>query len=348
MTQTAPIQRFPTGPLPGHPDARLYGLPLRVFPSLSATAYVVLVGPPQAPTYSALIDTGSGFPDSNADLAAGFAALRAQGEAVSLEGLSRIVVTHGHIDHHGGLDYVRQFSAAPLAMHEMDVPVVERWQERYVLSVRQLRHFLREAGGPPDEQARLLALYTSGKRRFVGGPVQHVLHHGQLLDGLFTVLHTPGHCPGMVCLRLGSVLLTADQLLARTMPHLSPESIRPGTGLRHYLSSLDLLGQQPGVTLALGGHEAPMPDLYARVRAVQDSHRRKLERVRAACRVPAGLTLAQITARLYPRVSGYDELLALEKVGALAEYLNVHGDLSVENLDQLARDERAAPRYRTL
>ncbi|WP_293913638.1 MBL fold metallo-hydrolase [Deinococcus sp.] len=323
-----------------HDGTLIYSLPVRVFGDFTANVYVLRRG-----DYAALIDTGSGTVQSNADLDAGFAALSDYGESLSWADLSRIVVTHGHIDHHGGLDYLRTLTAAPVAVHELDRPILSAYRERLVLTSRALQAFLVEAGVDAAGVDAFMAMYTGGKHRFKGGPIETTLHHGDVLDGVFRVIHTPGHCPGQVCLRVGEVLLSADQVLAHTTPHLSAERITPGNGLSHYLHSLDLLDAEEGVELTLAGHEEPIVDLRARTASVRDSHERKMKRILDLCSAPHNLQA--ISAELYPRVKNYDTLLALEKVGALVEYLSARGQVRVANLSQMEANPTAAPLYQT-
>ncbi|TSA80527.1 MBL fold metallo-hydrolase [Deinococcus detaillensis] len=318
----------------------IYSFPVRVFGDFLANIYVVRRG-----DYTALIDTGSGTDQSNADLLTGFSALSDLDAHITWTGLSRIVITHGHIDHHGGLDFVRTLTQAPVAVHELDQPVLSAYRERIVLTSRALRAFLHGAGVDEAGVTAFMKMYGAGKIRFVGGPVDTELHHGDLLDGLFKVIHTPGHCPGQVCLRVGEVLLSADQVLAHTTPHLSAESITPGNGLSHYLHSLDLLDAEEGIVLTLAGHEEPISDLRARTADIRASHTRKMKRILSICTTPS--SLQAITSQLYPRVKSYDTLLALEKVGALVEYLSARGEVRVANLEQMERDEEAAPLYQT-
>lgn len=318
---------------------RIYSIAMRVFETLVANAYVVVDD-----GYQALIDTGSGLPQSNADLEAGFEAVRARYDAsVRLEALSRIVLTHGHIDHYGGLDFVRLRSDAPVAIHAYDRRVIEHHRERHVLVSRGLRRFFRVAGIEGERLEAAMTTYHGSRSAFRGGPIQTVLTDRMILDERFTIHHVPGHCPGQVCLQLGDRLFSADHVLPATFPHLAPERITPWTGLAHYMEALDKIEALPGIRLTLPGHGGPITDLGLRIGQIRASNQRKLERVLRACATPR--TIAAITREVYPRVDGYDALLALEKVGAYVEHLDQIGELAVANLDEVEADEACPPRY---
>ena len=82
---------------------RIYRLRLQAFPDFFVHAHLVVGA--DTPT---LIDVESGRANSNDDLITAFAKLQADhGEKVSLADVGRIIVTHGHLDHFGGLAFVR-------------------------------------------------------------------------------------------------------------------------------------------------------------------------------------------------------------------------------------------------
>jgi len=332
-----PVTRYETDG-----GTRIYRIPVRVFPMLVANVYVVIAG-----DYVALIDTGSGLGESDDHIRSGMEQLRDEwGEHIGWDDIKRIVVTHAHIDHYGGLTAVREQTRAPIAVHELDRRVLMHYEERMVLASRALSSYLWRAGVSESNHASLMGMYSWSKGLFHSVEVATVLRDGDLLDDLFLVHHVPGHCPGQVCLQIGDVLLSADHVLAQISPHMAPESITPSTGLRHYFESLRRIAAVPDIRLALGGHEEPIHDLYGRIAQIEASHQRKLARVLDVCSEPH--TINELTKAIYPDVQSYDILLALEEIGAHVEYLDLHGELAIANLDEVAGDERAAPQYRRL
>lgn len=319
---------------------RIYRIPVRAFPTLIANVYVVIAG-----DYVALIDTGSGIGESDTDLRMGMDALRdLWNERLTWSDLDRIIITHAHIDHRGGLGFVRCLTDAPIAVHELDRRVLVNYEERLVLTSFRLAIFLHRAGVPVEKRAALMQMYSWNKERLHSVEVADVLRDGDLLDGIFQVYHTPGHCPGQVCLRIGDVLLTADHILPHTSIFLSPESLTASTGVDHYLQALRKIAVVPGVRLALGGHEEPMRDLYGSIARIEQAQQQRIERVLQVCATPR--SIADLTNTLYPDVGGYDALLALQKVGAYVEYLDQRGLLAIDNLDEVIADEQVAPCYR--
>lgn len=96
-----------------------------------------------------------------------------------------LVLTHGHMDHVGAVKGVKEATGAELAIHADDTRFLRRLSLNtlYSLSV-------------PPEPERLLG---DGDSIDIGD-----LH--------FTVLHTPGHSPGGICLLGNGVLFSGDTL----------------------------------------------------------------------------------------------------------------------------------------
>ena len=168
---------------------------------------------------------------------------------------------------------------------------------------------------------------------------------GEDLDGL-RIIHTPGHSPGHVCIGVGNILLSADHILARTVPQQWPESVAAYTGLGHYLDSLEKIERMPGFELTLAAHEQAIHDLYGRIETIRGAHVRRLDRLLDMLAAASGpLSIDEITGQLYPEVTGFRAVLAITDVGSRVEYLHQRGRLAVANLDEVEREQNAVCRY---
>ncbi|MFZ0545038.1 MAG: MBL fold metallo-hydrolase [Candidatus Promineifilaceae bacterium] len=317
----------------------IYTFPILAFPGLIANIYLLDDG-----NGLTLIDCGSGFDQSNEELLAGFEALRSQyDKAIRLEEVSTIVITHGHMDHFGGLPFVRQFTNAPIGVHPLDRRVLSNYEERVVVASGQLKIFLERAGVQGKNQDTIMSMYLWAKDRYHSTPVQFTLEESQPLFDDIPLYHVPGHCPGQLCLLVDDILLTADHVLSRTTPHQAPESITNHMGLSHYLDSLDKIDKVDGVRLALGGHEQPMTDLHGRIQEIRQLHTERLNKILDICREPH--SIAEISKTLFGMVSSYHILLALEETGAHVEYLYQRGELAAANLDEIQQAEHPVIAY---
>ena len=94
--------------------------------------------------------------------------------------IQTILLTHGHFDHVGGIRGLVQALRCPVWMHESELTLPE--------------------------------YLTDGKLYYTDGYDEgDTVTVGKLT---FTVLHTPGHTPGSVCLRCGDALFSGDTLFA--------------------------------------------------------------------------------------------------------------------------------------
>jgi glyoxylase-like metal-dependent hydrolase (beta-lactamase superfamily II) len=317
----------------------IYSFSVQSFPKLVNNIYVIDDG-----QQLILVDCGSGMESTNEEFVAGFSALADQfGKSISLSEIGTILITHGHIDHFGGLPFVRQFTDSPIGIHVLDRRVLTNHEERVIFASRRLETFLEQAGVSDEHRHGLMGVYLFAKNFYRSTPVQFLLEEENPTAGGIDVHHVPGHCPGQVCLRVDDVLLTADHILSHTTPHQAPESITNNMGLEHYLNSLTKITKVEGIRLALGGHEEPMEDVYSRIGDIKMAHQDRLSKILDICRTPK--STADISRELFGRVESYHVLLALEEAGAHVEYLYQRGELVAANLEVIEKTSRPVVTY---
>jgi glyoxylase-like metal-dependent hydrolase (beta-lactamase superfamily II) len=324
--------------------ARIFQLPLEAFPGFWVYAYLVLVD-----NFQVLIDAGSGFGVSNDHLEERLRQVAGQVEVeTGLPQLTHVLITHGHIDHFGGLSYIHAHSSAQIGVHELDLRNLTNTEERLAIVSRRLDGFLAEAGIRPDRRLELIELYRMTKLDYVPVPVDFTFNAVGMHLGPFEMLHVPGHCAGQVVIRLHDVLFSGDHVLSEISPHQAPERLVLNTGLGHYLDSLEALREWAvGIRLTLGGHNQPIEHLSSRIDEIQLVHKGRLTHILDILKTPQ--TISEVSHILFNQVHGYNVLLALEETGAHVEYLYQHGLLTISNLDELESSNGPLPiRYQAL
>ncbi|KAA3648703.1 MAG: MBL fold metallo-hydrolase [Chloroflexi bacterium] len=318
--------------------ARIFQMPLEAFPSFWVHSYLVIVD-----DYRVLIDTGSNFPQSNEGLEKHLESISAEiGESLGLADLTHIFVTHGHIDHFGGLAYVKPLTDAKVGIHELDRRNLTNYEERLVVVAQRLTEFLLESGASPERVEELKEMYMFSKALFNSVEVDFTYEAEGMQIGPFDFLHVPGHCAGMVCIKLHDILFSADHVLAGISPHQAPERLTLNTGLGHYLESLQACrAWASDVGLILGGHRRPIENLGKRIDEIVAEHQQRLEKVIEMLSEPQ--TIAQVAQELFGETEGYNDLLAIEEAGAHVEYLYQRGYLGISNLDEYRQTDLPVP-----
>jgi len=320
------VRRYETGS--GIP---VYCLPVEAFPNHVTNCYLIKTDP------LILLDAGSAYPQNREDLDAAFLTLREEyGESLSLADVEVHIISHGHIDHFGGLNYVLEQSGARLGIHELDAPVIAKFRERLIHGTKSLHHYLDRTGLSAEHIETILAMHYQSREIFKATPPDFTFTEGPLPGLPLTAYHVPGHCPGQVCLQLDDILFSTDHVLAHVTPLQAPESIMRNTGLGHYLQSLRAVRDLPGIRLALPAHEDPIDDFSGRVEAIIAFHGERLEKTLALCDAP--INIKDIARGLFGERRNHHVFLALLEAGAHVEYLYERGLLSVSNLDEV-RDE---------
>lgn len=325
---------------------RIYQMRAETFPGHVNWVYFVAGQTPSGEDIALLWDVGSGVSTTNEEIEEDLDVVHrvfAEKNA-RFDRLTQIVISHAHIDHFGGAVYFTEKAPqAPLAVHELDARVLEAFEERLVVASKDLGVFMKRSGLARDRIDELEAMHRLSKELFRSVRVERRLRHRQRIANRYEVIHTPGHCPGHICLRVGDHLLVADQVLDPITPNIPPQSITPFTGLENYINGLVRLRAVDGIAIALPAHAEVITDLGGRIDAILEHHRARLEKVYEGASSP--MTIAEIAELLYGERDGYDVLLAITEAGAHVEYLNEMGRLSIANLDEVQAERDPVIRY---
>ncbi len=302
----------------------IFSISINVFDDFWGNVYVL-----DHPEALVLVDTGSGLAKSNQGIEQGLQEIATHhGRHFDVQDFEIILITHGHIDHFGGLPFLAEASKAEIWVHPDDSKILTDYTSRLQSTIRKLERFLLGAGVRSEDRESLLEVYRWGKDHYRSQPAEPCLTEGLLDPFGFRIRHVPGHCPGHICIQADDILLTGDHVLARISPHLAPEAITANTGMRTYLASLRRIAQLKGIRVALGGHESPIFDLAARCREIEQLHWRRLRQVEQLCHRPC--SIREMSRSLFGELRSYHVLLGLEEAGALAEFLVRERRLLVE------------------
>ncbi len=243
---------------------------------------------------------------------------------VAPKGLARIVLTHGHLEHYGAARYLvrRSRGAISVEAHREDRRFVERGLE--VPRMRYLEYY-RMMGVPLAHRLSLGALQSVFSLYADTCRVDRELSDGDSIslgDRRGTVISTPGHTRGSVCIFLEKekALFSGDHILGHITPNafvmLEEEHGLPRRlSQEEYFASLQR-AEDLGASIAFPAHGRAVENITATIEMYRAQYLRRSETILGI--LGEGEITAYATARrLFPALRG--PRLPLELFLAISE-----------------------------
>jgi glyoxylase-like metal-dependent hydrolase (beta-lactamase superfamily II) len=150
------------------------------------------------------------------------------------DNIKLIINTHGHVDHAEGNNLLKQLSGAPIAIHELET---QKLQFETADTI-----FLQDND-----------VLSLGNRKLI-------------------VIHTPGHCPGQICLyeQNTGIIFTGDHIVEGTSTgtvYVGP----PEGSVIDYIGSLRKI-QALNLTMILPGHGKTIHDPQLKIKGILEHH----------------------------------------------------------------------------
>lgn len=295
------------------------------FPGLDRVNAFVLAGDEPV-----LVDCGIFLPDEDAhgwdDLVG---ALRSCD--LSPGDVTRLVITHPHIDHYGMAARFAEETGCEVVMHaeaDMDLEMY-RHPEAIVETVRAL---FADHGITDAAELEELTSFEDW-RRFLSGVVEAsrpVAEGDELVVGgrSWRVVHTPGHSPSHICLWAAEdrLLVSGDHLLPTITPHIDFKRGENADPLGDFLDSLTKI-ERLDPAMVLPGHGHPFEEGAERARIVQRHHDRRLGSILQVIRRQP-CTAEKITEEIFGgELLNFQKRLALGEALAHLAYLRKRGEI---------------------
>jgi glyoxylase-like metal-dependent hydrolase (beta-lactamase superfamily II) len=243
--------------------------------------------------------------------------------------ITRLIVTHVHIDHYGMAGRLKEENGCEVVFHEGGDADLDILRDPGSV-VKELRALFAEHGVAAADLDELTAF--EDWRRFV----HSVMAADTWLKGdeRFTigerewmVVHTPGHARGHICLwsPRDALLISGDHLLPTITPHIDLRRAE-GDPLGDFLASLARI-EELAPRIVLPGHGHPFEDGAERARVNARHHDRRLGAILQVVRRRA-LTASQITDEIFSgELLNFQKRLALGEALAHIHYLQGRGEI---------------------
>ena len=279
-----------------------------------------------------LFDAGLGSDEGMAAIEEGFRRLGRRFEEVT-----RIVISHGHVDHFGAARWIqeRHGGELPVYAHVADQPKMTEAGPRWAVLAPRYGAYLVRLGVPAEilEAIAQEGARSHGFSRRLATAIP--IGEGDVLRTrhlALELLHMPGHTPGLLCAhdRERRIILSDDHLLEKVSPNPlielgpdgQPSGFRP---LVAYLASVARM-RALELDLVLPGHGPPFADHRGVIDKLVGFYGKRQARI-VELLGDRTRSVYEVAAALFPRARANDVFLTVSETIANLEVLEDRGEV---------------------
>lgn len=260
--------------------------------------------------------------------------------------ITRIVLTHGHMDHQGGVRTIARHCNGRLQVcaHRDEIEAIQTGSDA---PLNVYHRFLKVTGTPRPLRLAMLLMFFWNRRLTRTCRVNHPLVNGdriKLGDYEAVVVATPGHTRGSISLFLPGekVLFSGDHILGHITPNALPmlEKSAPLPVRRsqeEYYNSLEAIAKiDPPIIYP--GHGAQIRNFHSLDALYRKCFRRRQTELISIMESRSGLNIYEISRRLFRGLSGkafiLDLYLAISEVYTHLQVLEAQGHIQMDVNDR--------------
>lgn len=283
-----------------------------------------------------LIDTGINSAESYNTLA-----VELKNYGFSIKDIKYIVITHSHFDHCGQAGKIKQLTGANIYISQKEM---DNFQNHYIYKDegrKSNREILQECGVPQNEIDNFANVFKRDIDNTFIFSTEFIVKTGDIIpvDHFeFSVIETPGHSAGHICLyeRNKKLLFTGDLILPEITPNIGIYPGQTPNPLGVYLQSLEEIYNLE-VNLAFPGHGPAFSGVRQLIESIVRHHNNRNNAILNALE-GTGKSAYQIAQEIpwlddinignFNNMNILDKRLAIGEAASHLEYLAAEGKIA--------------------
>lgn len=250
-----------------------------------------------------------------------------------LKDIKRIIVTHGHIDHFGVAETLRQISGAKVYIHEKDMFKAQRPHSNNDRYINDYKKTLQAHGSPQKGLSGIDNFFDFIKDMYQ--PLKKAQHIPSMLyfdNTRLEVIESPGHTSGSVVLYNPEeqLMFSGDTLIDGISPNPIIEYQNDGqrfASRKHYKETLKKL-EKYSVEKIIGGHFNDIYDLKKLVKNYRIEWDAKKTKTMNYIQYQGSLNAYELMQLSYGELQEFQIFLGMSEVIGLLDYLEDQGKIT--------------------